>query len=405
MNRKYLILLNYFYLAFILIWQSLRLAIFKGIDGKGRIIIIASLIIFAINIISSKKYGKSLFSKSSILKYWVIWLLYAVINTIFQYKTEGIPIYTFIGVVLFTPFVVMSIIANVPKIEIKRFLSTLQYIIFISFIILFLFAKNEGGRLSLELFDPNELSLLVNLLVVIISIRYLRKEIKLSKLLLLLALPTFFIVFSGSRMAFGTYIILIFGLFFSLREKIGVALIFKYLLLFSIISGLFFFVIENTVLGERLMGTIEQSSESTIENPAEGTIFEYYGDRGVYYVISWGLFLKHIVFGIGLRNFIDYWSTVNHVEFMIQLAELGVIGFALYSIFNIMILKNILKIKKSVILKQKAVYRYLIFVFVAIMFSASVLFLYSSIAVSALYGLILLLTTKHNIKILKVCTK
>jgi hypothetical protein len=403
MKRKHLTLLNYFYLAFIFIWQSLRLTIFGGIDGKGRIVIIASLIIFLINITNSKSFGKSLFSKSSILKYWVFWLIYAVINTVLKYDTPAIPLYSFIGVVLFTPFVVMSIIVNVEKNEISRFLMRLQNIIFVSFLILFLFAKKEGGRLSIELFDPNELSLLVNFLVVIISIRYIRKEIKLSKLLLLLILPTYYIIFSGSRMAFGSFVILIFGLFFSFTGKMGVIKILKYLLLFSTVLILFFFIVENTVLGERLIGTIDQSSESSVENPAEGTIFEYYGDRGVYYVLSWGIFLKHIFFGIGLRNFIHYWSTVNHVEFMIQLSELGLIGFALYTIFNSIILKSIFKLKKSLVPKQKAIYRFLLFVFFSIMFSASVLFLYSSIAVAALYGLMILLTTKHSAKIFKVC--
>ena len=76
----------------------------------------------------------------------------------------------------------MSIIANLTEMEVKRFLQYMQYVIYISFIILFSFARKIEGRLEVELFDPNELGLLVNLLVAIISIRYIRNEMKFSEL-------------------------------------------------------------------------------------------------------------------------------------------------------------------------------------------------------------------------------
>lgn len=405
MKGKYLIFLNFTYLVFIFIWHSLQVSVFDGFDGKGRLSIISSFIILLVNIISSKSYLKSFYSRKSILKIWLFWFIYASINTFFQYNGKDTPVTSFIGQVLFVPFVVMSIIANLPSIEIKRILQYMQHIIYCSFLLLFLFARKIDGRFSVELFDPNELSLLVSLLVIIISIRYIRKEINLFYLILLLILPTYYTIFSGSRMAFGSFLILIMGLIFSFKERLGVIKIIKYLFIISIFSLLVFIVLENTIVGERLLNTAEQSSEALIDNPAEGTIFEYYGDRGVYYILGWQIFLANPIFGIGLRNFIEYWSQVSHVEYMIQLSELGIIGFIIYVMFNSMILKNLIKKRKCVTNNLKPLYTYLLFAFSSILFSASVLFLYPSIAIAALYGLLILLAKKQDIKILKICTE
>lgn len=403
MKGKYLIFLNYIYLTFIFIWHSLQVTILEGFDGKGRLSIISSMVILIINLVSSKGFLKSFYGKKSILKIWLLWFLYAIINTLFQYNGNDISLSSFIGQSLFVPFIVMSIIANISKIEIKIFLQYMQYIVYISVLFLFLFAKNIEGRLEVELFDPNELSLLINLLVVILSVRFIRNEINLLSFFLLMILPIYYIIFSGSRMAFGSFLILIIGLVFSFKEKMGFTLILKYLFIFLAISLVTFYVLENTVLGERLLSTTEQSAESFI-NPAEGTIFEHYGDRGVYYILGWDLFLKHSIFGIGLRNFIEYFPTVNHVEFMIQITELGIIGLTLYVIFNGMIFKNIFIKRKNALKKQKSLYNYLLFVFGSILFSASVLFLYSSIAIAALYGLLILFIKEHNMKNIKICT-
>ena len=71
------------------------------------------------------------------------------------------------------------------------------------------------------------------------------------------------------------------------------------LLLLSYIFG-------ETELGERLLSTTSQS-ELLETNPAKGTIFEYYGDRGAYYFLGFQAFLDAPIFGIGLKNFQNYY--------------------------------------------------------------------------------------------------
>lgn len=397
MKTEYRILINYFYLVFIFIWQSMRMTLFNGFDGVGRIIIFASLIIFLINVISSKTFLTSLFKWKRVNFFWFLWFLYASIHTIFYYDLREIPLISFIGVNLFTPFVVMISIANLPGREISRLLKILQHVLFIAILLLFLFARENEGLLELAQFDPNELSLIIIFFVGITILRYLKKEINLLNFVIWITIPSFYLISLGSRMAFGSFMILLLGLMVTKKNQFSGQTFFKYFFLTVSAIVLTIYVLNFTKVGERLKETTEQS-ETAIDNSAEGTIFEKYGDRGVYYVIGWELFRKNPIFGIGLRNFINYYPQVNHVEFMVQLSELGLIGFILYSLFNIFVIKGIYGKRKMVLTEQKSIFTFLIFIFIALMFSASVLFLYPSFAVAGIYGLLLFFINKSEYK-------
>ncbi len=394
MKTKYRIKLNYLFLIFIFVWQSLRLTVLDGFDGKSRLSIFLAFVIFTLNILSSRKFGKSLYRNRSILRFSFFWLIYAMINSIFQYDSASAPILTFLGQSLFVPFVVMSIISNLPKVEIKKILFYMQNILYVSFLIILAFVDEVNGRLVLDRMNVNELSLVVLLLVAVLSLRFVRNDLDNIDFFLLLALPTYYIMFAGSRMAFGGFAILITGIFISFKEqeRSGVKLLLKYFVILIIMLSVSYYTLEQTILGERLLGTTEQVESSTNKkyNPAEGTFFEAFGDRGVYYILSWELFIDHPWWGIGLKNFINYWPTVNHVELMIHFSELGIPGVIFYSIFNFLIIKTIFKRIRRKNIKENSELKYILFIWGAIFFSALVLFLYNSIAVGAMYGLILL---------------
>ncbi len=405
MKPKYRIFLNFFYLTFVFIWQALKMTIFEGIDGKGRIVITLSALIFIINVISSKRFNASLRNYKSLLFPLGIWLIYAILNSLVLFDTTQVPFISFVGVSLFCPFVVVCVIGDLPSTRIKHFLRIFQYVLYVSIVTLFLFSKEDkSGLLGLELFDPNELSLYVSLFIVITSIRFLRKELDTIKYILWISIPTIYLISLGSRMAFGNLIILILGLFVAQTNKFSASTLLKYGFAFVLMISVTMYVVDNTKVGERLKQTTEQYEDINLDNPAEGTVFEYYGDRGIYYVLGWDIFKENPIFGIGLKNFIKHYSQVLHVEYMIQLVELGIIGFIIYIIFNVLILKNLIKKRKQANTNEKPIYMYLCFVFFSILFSASVLFLYSSIAVAAIYGVIVLFLKKKNTKKIILCT-
>ena len=118
---------------------------------------------------------------------------------------------------------------------------------------------------------------------------------------------------------------------------------------------------------------------------------------GVYYVIRWELFKKSPTIWYWFKKFHSILPSVNHVEFMIQLSELGLIGFLIYLTFNFSVIKNILNNRQKASIQTKPIFTFLIFVFASIVFSASVLFLYPSIAVAGIYGTLILIITKQEV--------
>jgi O-antigen ligase len=90
---------------------------------------------------------------------------------------------------------------------------------------------------------------------------------------------------------------------------------------------------DHTVLGRRL-NDIEETSK--LYNKTNIAVFDLLGDRTYYYLKGWELFVKHPVTGIGLRNFrIKTGSKETmHSEYMVQLAEGGIIGSFLFILFS-----------------------------------------------------------------------
>ena len=110
------------------------------------------------------------------------------------------------------------------------------------------------------------------------------------------------------------------------------------------------------------------------------------------YISSWEIFKENPLFGIGLMNFKNY-SKINthnlHVEFLIHLVELGIIGFIIYFNFIISIYKRIRKKIKYSNSKKPLI---LFFTFLSILFCGTVLFTFDSLYVSLIFGILILLT-------------
>ena len=118
--------------------------------------------------------------------------------------------------------------------------------------------------MGLELFDPNELSLLISFFIVITSIRLLKKDLSLVSFVFWVILPSFYLISLGSRMAFGSFILLILGLLYAQKVDFKMGTIFKFVFFISLIVAISIYVNGYTKLGERLKETTEQSREYSI---------------------------------------------------------------------------------------------------------------------------------------------
>ena len=97
---------------------------------------------------------------------------------------------------------------------------------------------------------------------------------------------------------------------------------------------------QNTIIIDRL-----KESKSEGENSVNTeTVLDNMGSRAQYYLYGFDMFSENILFGVGLYNYKKHNpanTQPNHVEIMIQLCELGIIGFSLFILFNSWILKHL----------------------------------------------------------------
>jgi hypothetical protein len=386
--------INIGFLAFVFLWQALRVNILNGVDGAGRLIVFISFIILCFNLNTKKEFRK-IFSSNLSIKIWFIWFIYAVVNTIFLFDEShtGITTGVFILNKLFVPFCIISIVSSFNDKEFPRLLKWMEILLFVVTIIFILGSDFSGGTFSNELLNINELVLITISLVTTILLKNLKEDQSIFFLIVKLTIPTYFIVLSGSRMGFVAYIVLVLGYFFCKRNKGGVLFVFQICILGLLSYFAFQFVSENTVLGERLSMTAGQGDTLT-ENSAEGTIFEYFGDRGGFYINGWDLFIRNMPFGIGLLNYNKTNTFVLHVEFMIHLAELGIFGILLYLSFLSSLWFKLKEKMKSTI--QPKTIKFGFVIVGAITVCATVLFLYNSYAVAYMFGLIIVLSKNNN---------
>lgn len=370
------------------IWIGLQLTIAEGLDGKERIKTTLLLISAIANILATQNFKYRINQKNAALLIWLIWLIYSIINTLFQYSpTSKSSTLLFITVELILPFILMVAVSSITPERVPLLLNSLQYSLCFFLVLMAISTGLTGSRLSLERFDPNELSLYLFALISIVSINYFLEFQSFLTSFAILILVLLLSVFLGSRMGFSGCLLLVAGFFYVTKKSL--ISVKRLLITAPIAVVILMYVINETALGERILGTANQT-ETLEYNPAEGTIFEYYGDRGLYYVIGWEAFKDSPIFGIGLNNFIhNYYRTVMHPEIMIQLTELGLVGISLHILFLFRIFFGINRQLKGNY-KIAPALKYLIYPFFVLIYSSTVLFLYNSFAVALLHGIMIL---------------
>ncbi len=214
------------------------------------------------NLLKNRRYRNTLYSKKSVFKFWLFWFIYATINTLFKYSIQGLSIDGFIGYNLFMPFVMMSTVASLPIKFLGYLLRWLGLSVYISFIIYFVTSSFQGGRFMVANFDPNEFSLMIYLLLILIGLSYLKNKITRIQFVFLLSLPVYFAIMLGSRMGFIGTMILVLAPFLTSIKKNRMISYRRFFIIIGLSVIPLFYIINNTVVGERLLNTTESYEES-----------------------------------------------------------------------------------------------------------------------------------------------
>ena len=287
------------------------------------------------------------------------------------------------------PVLTMMIIVVLAR---KNFAQTIKWMAWILFFFCILCLRNsdydDGDRLNSEI-NANEIAIHCAICFGLFLLMFFRNKGWTSWAFIVFAfVPIYVIMKTGSRMALGMATLMI---LFAWLSKYG-NLNFKNIILIIVFGGVLAYggnyILDNTMIGDRLMATTEQGEELEIST---GTILDYYGDRGLQYYFSWSYFLENPVTGIGFHKWQLYSPTehVCHSEYMVQYVECGLIAFIPYVFFLLSLFYILLsKFRRGKGKKERTTSIILAALLLSIVFSNSVLWSYNIHAIFIIYGLV-----------------
>lgn len=369
-----------FAVIFRIIWTPLQVWSLH-FDGAGRLSFCFLLFAFILLFHEIKQY-----SWEKPLTIYTVLAAYMIFNGLLKgsaamYEKDGIWLMI---THLSSPILSMLIIALCARINFNITLKWLSWGLLLYCLLCFIFSTiDDEGRLNAEI-NANEIALHAAIGFGLFLLAFLQEEKKTLTIIALIFLA-FTIILTGSRM--GLAMVSIMCIFFivikyDLRDSNK---LFGALIVFIAFISISFYIMDNTLIGERMLGTTTDYEKMTIKT---GTILDYYGDRGAQYFFSWPVFLKHPITGIGFNQWIKYSPSklVCHSEYMVQYVECGLIAFSLFIWFWYLMLWNIIKSIKSSGTHKDVLKMLLAFLF-AIIFSNSVLWSYNMICVFVVYAL------------------
>src|SRR5690606_12203321 len=269
------------------------------------------------------------------MMFWGIWVVYSAINLIMQGYHGEISFLFFCMHSLFVPFLVMLITSKETIRNKKQVLQLLSIV----FIIYAFFSVTELGAQTGTDSDRglgalwNEGPLTALFIIFFLGLLYVNGWINIKKLVPLILFVFVVIALGGTRKAFGGAILLVATLVISqltLSPK-------KFILITVFTSFAYFgytYVMESTSMGDRFKEGLE-AGENT--NTTDIKLLNLVGDRATFYITGWQVFSENTFTGIGLGNYMRETGSVHviHSEYMVQLAEGGLVGTLFFLLFNI----------------------------------------------------------------------
>ena len=334
---------EYLYIILIIIWEPFQKFVLKS-DGSGKSVMILTLVFLMLSV-NKKSFYHLAFKKP--ISIWGIWVIYAIIIALIKGYSYDLPESTFF-MLLIIPYLLMIILNLMAVKDYKRLINVLIIAMYINVILVLFFNTGEGidGRFGGDM-NSNTIGIMSTILLMYLYLKYIHSKTSTVFLSLLAIIPVYTLIISGSKTAFGGFLLLVLSHFLINRTKNTFYNLFKITFLFLLLSIPLYFIINNTQLGERILSSTEEGEKLEVET---GNAFlDKFGDRGIFYYIGWQVFKDNPITGVGLGNYVYFNedAQVQHTEYMIQLSELGIIGVVLFISFYFSVIKGILGIKQD----------------------------------------------------------
>lgn len=246
---------NYFYISLIILWSVIQHYI--GVDGKGRVPFFVTVVFLIYSIVNK---GRKLFSKP--LGIWLIWVVFALLNTFF---IQGSAMNPENRMAFFTNIISGPLIAYCIGVEYanNRYLclKCLGYIL-LTFTIgaISVPSQNVDEGHAISAFG-NLVPISIVFLTFVFSLRYIFKDITFKFFGLITLLSVTLIVASATRKAFGGVAIVLFFTYLCQMKRLSVKT-FAFTLLIAVGLYMMLGVLESTDLFERFITAKEKSYNS-----------------------------------------------------------------------------------------------------------------------------------------------
>lgn len=330
--------LNYFFIGLVILWQPIQLA-FLNLDAAGRFPIFISLVVLSINLFKDSFFRETIFSKPIV--FWLCWILFSIINLIVKGYTMETPSFSiFIFSSLFIPFIVMLVALKETVRNPKNLVSycCIIYLIYSVLSVTLLGKSNNDSDRGMGLLW-NGGPLTAQFVLFFLGLMFVNGWIKIKYLLPISLFVIYVIALASTRKAFAGALIIITSIFLS-QIKFTANRVIPLLLFIVFVKLGFDFVLANTALGERFKEGLEVGEKSNTSNIE---LLNFVGDRAIFYIEGWQVFLENSISGIGLMNFMKVTGNnyVIHSEYIVQFAEGGMLGVILFFLFYFSIGKEL----------------------------------------------------------------
>jgi O-antigen ligase len=370
------------------------------VDGAGRIPIV--LMVLACFLLGSR-IGKVSLKKP--LTLYILFAFYILINgflhaSYLNYEGNGAYILT---VNLLAPVLYLLLVSCLAYYDFDKTLKWVTWSLLAYCILCIVFGNmTDDGRLGGEL-NANGIATYADFAFYCLLIQFMRNKRSMISLLLFSVVPIILIVLTGSRTGFLLLVVVavLSALLFYKKGHAESIIIVVFIAVFLIVG--FTYVMNNTVLGERLHDSTTQIEGNIYET---GTFIDKFGDRGPQYYWSWPYFLEHPIFGIGLMNWrkVSGMLYVFHSEWLVQYVENGLVALAIYLIFYFSLLRGATSVLNKLQGSEKKVMRVLIYSLISVFLLNFVSWTYNCYCVFAFYAFVYSFT-KQKKNIMRSCIK
>lgn len=340
-NNRLATFINYLFI-FLVINYTLIVRFITHVDSAGYVLIFLSILVFVFN---ARSFNSLQFRKPII--FWLIWCMYAFLNYYahphINISLSGVALYRRI----FVPLIVLIVVVK----EYQRNTNGLFWICFITHAV-FMAAGYyfDRGVLYRDLGEENSLgnayAIISSFTIFYLMLLNHAKKVPTVIFLVLAGFVVFVLAMSGTRKAFGAGVLL---LAFWGWSQLNMKRIRSWVLVgVLIVVGLwgYDYLMENTFVGQR-MEYLEEQQEKVLLPSDAPKFLQLFGDRAPHYYHGWLIFQSHPLFGVGANQ-----ANVNgiyfHSEYIAQLADNGIVGFALFfALYLWVLIKLVIRNKKD----------------------------------------------------------